>query len=47
MIREFTLQNAYQRNRLRVEDRCGIMRLAASCDDMKLAVGAIYETAGR
>lgn len=47
LIREFTLVDQYARNRLRVEDRCAIMRLTRGCFDMQLAVTSIYADAGR
>ena len=34
-------------NKLRPEDKCGIMKLAKSCDDMFIVVDQIYREVGR
>lgn len=35
------------KNKLRPEDKCGVLRLSGGCDDIKVTVLAIYELAGR
>ena len=44
--KEFTLL-AFAQNKLRPEDKCAIIKLAASCEDMLVTVSQIYREVGR
>lgn len=46
LIREFTLL-AFARGFLHPTDRCSLRRLTSGCQDMDMAVAAIYSLAGR
>ena len=46
MLRKFTLL-AFSQGKLRPEDKCGILRLANSCQDMSIVINDILRDVGR
>ena len=46
MSRKFTLL-AFSQGKLRPEDKCAVIKLASSCEDMLVTVSQIYREVGR